>query len=143
MAADHVGSALFRMLLRGLRQVTATFSRQTAVQIIDHAWGSNTNALGVQPDIIIGSDIVYQQEHFDGLIGSLWALSLPHTLTFLSFRLRGKHAPAMIASCSCLSLQKLIAYIIIVILHPQQSSGCSLDASVLAFAFAVDLTTAC
>lgn len=60
------------------------------LQVCEHTWGEDTAALGPQPDIILGADVVYQQEHFDALASSILALSAPHTLTFLSYRLRGE-----------------------------------------------------
>ena len=41
------------------------------------------------PDLITGADIVYQSEHFAALLHSLEHLAAPHTLIYLSFRLRG------------------------------------------------------
>ena len=60
-----------------------------ASQVFEYAWGSNAAVLGPLPDVITGADIVYEEEHFAALLDSIQALSAPHTLTYLAFRLRG------------------------------------------------------
>ena len=60
-----------------------------SLQVREHAWGTDTSSVGPQADVIIGADVIYQAEHFEALIASLWALCAQHTLIFLSFRVRG------------------------------------------------------
>ncbi|EIE25645.1 hypothetical protein COCSUDRAFT_64760 [Coccomyxa subellipsoidea C-169] len=59
-------------------------------QVVDYAWGDDVTALPACPDLITGADIVYQEEHFPPLLQTLKQLAAPHTLIFLSFRLRGR-----------------------------------------------------
>lgn len=68
------------------------------VQVREYAWGSQLHELQMQPDVIIGADVVYQQEHFDALITSLWDLCAAHTVAFISYRLRGAF-PACLPAC--------------------------------------------
>lgn len=63
---------------------------QHRTQVREYAWGSQLHELQMQPDVIIGADVVYQQEHFDALITSLWDLCAAHTVAFISYRLRGR-----------------------------------------------------
>lgn len=58
-------------------------------QVKQYTWGDDVAALSVCPDLITGADIVYQEEHFEALLTSLGQLAAPHTLIFLSYRLRG------------------------------------------------------
>lgn len=59
------------------------------MQVIAHCWGDSVKSLLPAPDLITGADIVYQQEHFAALIATLQDLAAPHTLVYLSFKLRG------------------------------------------------------
>lgn len=43
-----------------------------------------------RPDLITGADVVYQRQHFPALLDCITALSAPHTVTFLSFKVRGR-----------------------------------------------------
>ena len=60
------------------------------MQVIAHCWGEDVAPLMPPPDLIIGADVVYQQEHFDSLISTLQHLAAPHTLVYLAFKLRGE-----------------------------------------------------
>ncbi|KAK9815052.1 hypothetical protein WJX73_005953 [Symbiochloris irregularis] len=71
--------------------VTANCGEQNhRSSVCKYTWGDEVKPLGPQPDLIIGSDVVYQQEYFDDLIDTIWRLSAPHTLTFLAYRVRGR-----------------------------------------------------
>ena len=73
-------------------------------QVVDYAWGSHVAVLGEPPDIITGADIVYQKEFFPQLVHTLESASAPHTIIYLAFRLRGKHAitfAGLICSLRC------------------------------------------
>ncbi|BDA43830.1 EEF1A lysine methyltransferase 3 [Coccomyxa sp. Obi] len=59
-------------------------------QVRDYAWGEDVASLPACPDLITGADIVYQSEHFPALLHTLEHLAAPHTLIYLSFRLRGR-----------------------------------------------------
>ncbi|KAK9916047.1 hypothetical protein WJX75_007777 [Coccomyxa subellipsoidea] len=59
-------------------------------QVTDYAWGDNVAALPACPDLITGADILYQAEHFPALLQTLKQLAAPHTLIYLSYRLRGR-----------------------------------------------------
>ncbi len=58
-------------------------------QVMPYAWGEDAGRLPQAPDVITGADVVYEQEHFPALISSLRMLAAPHTVIFLSYRLRG------------------------------------------------------
>lgn len=60
-----------------------------ARQVVDYAWGGDASALNPQPDVITGADILYEEQHFPALLKSIQALSAPHTLTYLAYRIRG------------------------------------------------------
>ncbi|CAK0757345.1 hypothetical protein CVIRNUC_002532 [Coccomyxa viridis] len=59
-------------------------------QVMPYAWGEDAGRLPQAPDVITGADVVYEQEHFPALISSLRMLAAPHTVIFLSYRLRGR-----------------------------------------------------
>ena len=66
--------------------------------MVPYAWGEDAGRLPQSPDVITGADVVYEQEHFPALISSLRMLSAPHTVIFLSYRLRGiQHVGVQIA----------------------------------------------
>lgn len=61
------------------------------VQLAPLPWGSSAVSalqLPAPPDLIVGGDIVYQPEHYEALVDTLQALSAPHTLIFLSYKVR-------------------------------------------------------
>ena len=60
------------------------------LQVVVHCWGQDVKELMPSPDVIIGADVVYQQEHFDALITTLQDLAAAHTLIYLAFKIRGK-----------------------------------------------------
>jgi len=62
------------------------------VQVLDLEWGSDAAALGRQPDLVTGADVVYEEHCFPALLASIEALSAAHTVTMLAFRLRGASA---------------------------------------------------
>ena len=64
-------------------------SRNALAQVVPYAWGDDVGRLPQAPDVITGADVVYEQEHFPALISSLCRLAAPHTVIFLSYRLRG------------------------------------------------------
>ena len=57
--------------------------------MLDFEWGSDTAALGRQPDLLTGADVVYEEHCFPALLASIEALSAAHTVTFLAYRMRG------------------------------------------------------
>ncbi len=59
------------------------------VQVMPYAWGEDIERLLQAPDVIIGADVVYEQEHYAALVSSLHMLAAPHTVIYLSYRLRG------------------------------------------------------
>ena len=63
--------------------------RPIEVQVTEHRWGTDVEALQPQPDLITCADVVYQPEYFEDLAASIAALSAPHTVTYVSFRHRG------------------------------------------------------
>ncbi len=65
------------------------------MQVLDLEWGSDTAAVGRQPDLVTGADVVYEEHCFPALLASIEALSAAHTVTMLAFRLRG----ASLARC--------------------------------------------
>ena len=60
-----------------------------------HTWGEPGEGLPQAPDVIVGADVVYEQEHYAALVGTLHMLAAPHTVVYLSFRLRGMLMPCM------------------------------------------------
>lgn len=54
-----------------------------------YAWGEPSGCLPQAPDVITGADVVYEQEHYAALVSTLHMLAAPHTVVFLSYRLRG------------------------------------------------------
>ena len=64
-------------------------SSSACAQVMPYAWGEDAGRLPQAPDVITGADVVYEQEHFPALISSLRMLAAPHTVIFLSYRLRG------------------------------------------------------
>ena len=64
-------------------------SRSALAQVVPYAWGEDAGRLPQGPDVITGADVVYEQEYFPALISSLRMLAAPHTVIYLSYRLRG------------------------------------------------------
>ena len=58
-----------------------------------YTWGEPTGGLPQAPDAIIGADVVYEQEHYAALVSTLHMLAAPHTIVYLSYRLRGMLPP--------------------------------------------------
>ena len=58
-------------------------------QVMPYAWGEDIECLPQAPDVITGADVVYEQEHYAALVSSLHMLAAPHTIIYLSYRLRG------------------------------------------------------
>ena len=56
---------------------------------MDFEWGSDAAALGRQPDMIIGADVIYEEHCFEALLASIEALSAAHTISFVAYRTRG------------------------------------------------------
>ncbi len=54
-----------------------------------YTWGEPSGSLPEAPDVIVGADVVYEQEHYAALVSSLHMLAAPHTVVYLSYRLRG------------------------------------------------------
>ena len=59
------------------------------LQVMPYAWGEPGGCLPQAPDVIAGADVVYEQEHYAALVSSLHTLAAPHTVIYLSSRLRG------------------------------------------------------
>lgn len=62
-------------------------------QVVDHVWGEDVAPLlcgDKRPDVITGSDIVYEAHHFPALIRTLSQLAAAHTQVYLAFRVRGR-----------------------------------------------------
>ena len=59
-----------------------------------YTWGEPSGCLPQAPDIIIGADVVYEQEHYPALVSTLRMLAAPHTVVYLSYRLRGMPPPS-------------------------------------------------
>ena len=62
-----------------------------------HTWGEPSERLPQAPDVIVGADVVYEQEHYAALVSTLHMLAAPHTVVYLSYRLRG-----MLTACTVL-----------------------------------------
>ena len=74
-------------------------SRTAHAQVVPYAWGEDAGRLPQGPDVITGADVVYEQEHFPALISSLRMLAAPHTVIFLSYRLRGTQHGSLQGAC--------------------------------------------
>ena len=67
---------------------------------MDFEWGSDAAALGRQPDLITGADVVYEEHCFPALLASIEALSASHTISFIAYRIRGAD-PYVVAWFCC------------------------------------------
>lgn len=80
-------------VLRAEVVVQSSNSLSDHLQVMPYTWGEPSGRLPQAPDVIIGADVVYEQEQYAALVSTLRMLAAPHTVVYLSYRLRGMLPP--------------------------------------------------